>query len=107
LLASLIAGLSRRSLFDGFAASASGAADLIRDLIALSPRRIGALAWHSVLESIRRRMLLAVFGVLVVVFMFAGWFLQGRPTEQVRVYVSFVLATSTLILIPAAEFWRV
>jgi hypothetical protein len=102
LLASLIAGLSRRSLFDGFAASASGAADLIRDLIALSPRRIGALAWHSVLESIRRRMLLAVFGVLVVVFMFAGWFLQGRPTEQVRVYVSFVLATSTLILIPAA-----
>jgi hypothetical protein len=101
ILSSLIAGLSRRSLIDGFVATGRGAIDFFRDLASLSPRRIGALAWHSVLESIRRRMLLAVFGVLAVIFMFGGWFLDARPTEQVRVYVGFVLLSSTLIAIPA------
>src|SRR5262245_45938628 len=102
LLAALTAGLARRSLIDGFVAAARGALELLRELASLSPRRIGALAWHNVLESIRRRMLLAVFGVLVVVFMFGGWFLPSRPTEQVKVYVGFVLLSSTLIAIPAA-----
>src|SRR5262245_46711870 len=102
LIASIIAGLRRGSLIDGFAAAAQGGLDLFRDAVALSPRRLGALAWNSVRESIRRRMLLAVFGILVVVFMFGGWFLSSRPTEHVKVYVSFVLLSSTLIAIPAA-----
>lgn len=101
VLAGLLAGRARGSLVDGFFAAANGAMDFLRDLFALSSRRLWAIAWHSILESIRRRMLLAVFGVLVVIFMFGGWFLPSKPTEQVKVYVSFVFLSSTLIAIAA------
>jgi ABC-type transport system involved in multi-copper enzyme maturation permease subunit len=90
-----------RAWSDGFIAAANGAMDFLRDLFAFSTRRLWAIAWHSILESIRRRMLLAVFGVLVVIFMFGGWFLPSKPTEQVKVYVSFVFLSSTLIAVAA------
>ncbi len=101
VLAGLLAARTRGSLIDGFVGAAKGALDLPRDLMALSFRRLWAIAYHSILESIRRRLLLAVFGVLIVIFMFGGWFLPSRPTEQVKVYVSFVLLASTLIVLPA------
>ena len=100
-LASLRAGLARGSLIDGFVATAGGVIELFRDMTAFSWRRIWALAWHSVLESVRRRMLLAVFVIVAVVFMFGGWFLESRPTEQVKIYVSFVMLAATLTAIPA------
>jgi len=102
VVASLLAARARGSLIDGIIAAGSGTMDFLRDLFAFSSRRLWAIAWHSILESIRRRMLLGVFGVLAVLFMFGGWFLQSKPTEQVKVYVSFVFLSSSLIAIAAA-----
>ena len=47
-------------------------------------------------------MLLAVLAVFVVFFLFAGWYLSSRPTEQVKVYVSFVMMAATLIAMIAS-----
>jgi len=72
------------------------------DFFSLSPRRIGAIAKLTFLESYRRRALLVfvVFGILI---MFAGWFLSGGdlvPYDQVKLYVSFVLRTISWLIIP-------
>jgi hypothetical protein len=101
VVSSLLAARARGSLIDGIVAAGAGTIGFLRDVFAFSPRRLWAIAWHSILESIRRRMLLAVFLVLVVIFMFGGWFLPSKPTEQVKVYVSFVFLSSTLIAIAA------
>ncbi len=78
-------------------ALAAGVVDLMR----LSPRRVGALTWLAVKESIRRRVVV-VFAVFIVVLAFAGLFLDPGSPNPARLYLSFVLtATSYLILLLA------
>jgi len=73
------------------------------DLVCILPRRVWALGWLAVRESIRRRGAVAVvFAVFIVVLMFAGWFLDPTSTHPARLYLSFVLtATSYLVLVLA------
>jgi len=71
----------------------------MKDLALLSPRRIWALAWLAVKESIRRRTV-AVFALFLVLLLFAGWFLDPESVNRSRLYISFVLtATSYLVLL--------
>ena len=71
------------------------------DLMRLSPRRVWALTWLAVKESIRRRVVV-VFAVFIVVLAFAGLFLDPGSPNPARLYLSFVLtATSYLILLLA------
>ncbi|MDY0167859.1 MAG: hypothetical protein RBS80_15030 [Thermoguttaceae bacterium] len=67
------------------------------DVIHMSGRRIWALAWLAVKESIRR-WVVVVFGVFIVILLFAGFFLDPASTYPARLYLSFVL-TSTMYLI--------
>ena len=72
-----------------------------QDLFLLSPRRVWALAWLAVKESIRRRVVVA-FAVFVVVLLFAGWFLDPSSSHPGRLYLDVVLsATSYLVLLLA------
>jgi len=87
---------------EGFSSAIDCSVGLFSEVVSLSLRRVWAITWHCMLESLRRRMLLAVLAVFVVLFLFAGWYLPSRPTEQVRVYVSFVLMSSTLIAMVAS-----
>lgn len=74
---------------------------LMGDLLHTSPRRVLALARLAVQESIRRRVL-AGFAVFVVILLFAGWFLNPGKTDPAQLYLSFVLSsTSYLILFMA------
>ncbi len=76
---------------------AGGAADLVL----ISPRRVWALSWLAVKESIRRRVVV-VFAVFVLILLFAGWFLDPGSNQPARLYLSFVLtATSYLVLLLA------
>lgn len=69
------------------------------DLVCMNPRRVAALSWLAVKESIRRRVVVA-FVVFIVVLLFAGWFLDPGSTNPARLYLSFVLtATSYLVLV--------
>ncbi|NQT13744.1 MAG: hypothetical protein HQ582_13405 [Planctomycetes bacterium] len=71
------------------------------DLVMMSPRRVGALAWLAVKESIRRRVVVA-FAVFILVLLFAGWCLDPGSPNPSRLYLSFVLtATSYLVLLLA------
>lgn len=75
--------------------------DGLADLLRISPRRVGALAWLAVKESIRRRTVM-VFGLFLVLLLFAGWFLDPESVNRARLYISFVLtATSYLVLLLA------
>jgi hypothetical protein len=72
-----------------------------KDLLLLSPRRVWALTWLAVKESIRRRVVVA-FAVFVVVLLFAGWFLDPSSHHPGRLYMDVVLsATSYLVLLLA------
>src|SRR5262245_5108428 len=75
LLVALLAALAVKGT-EGVSAVFGLVADGFRELFGLSFRRIFALATLTFKEAYRRKTLLVgiVFGVL---FMFAGWFLQG------------------------------
>src|SRR5262245_39548745 len=62
----------------------------LSDLVSISPRRILALAWLAVQESLRRRVLVG-FAVFLLILLFAGWFLDTKSTAPVTLYLSFVL----------------
>ena len=71
------------------------------DLVRTSPRRVAALAWLAVRESIRRQVVV-VFAVFVILLLFAGWFLNPGSDQPARLYLQFVLtATSYLMLVLA------
>lgn len=62
----------------------------LQDLAGVGWGRIWALAVLTIKESFRRRVLV-VFGVLLLVFMLGGWFLDPRSPYPVRLYVGSVL----------------
>ena len=75
----------------------------IRDLLSQSPRRILALAWLAIQESLRRRVLVG-FGVFLVILLFAGWFLDTRSNDPATLYLSFVLTATTYLVLLMALF---
>ncbi len=64
-------------------------------------RRIWALARLSFKEAIRRRVLYAFAGMLLV-FLFGSWFITSKPEDQVRSYVQVVYWGMTPVLLLAA-----
>ncbi len=71
------------------------------DLIRLRWRRIWALARLSFKEAIRRRVLW-VFSAMLLVFLFASWFLPYKPEDQVRNYVRVVYWVMEPLLLTTA-----
>ncbi len=69
------------------------------DLTHISPRRVWALAYLAIQESIRRRVVV-VFAIFIVILLFAGWYLDQASIDPARLYLDFVLtATSYLVLL--------
>ncbi len=68
------------------------------ELPRISPRRIGTLAWLAVKESLRRRVAV-VLVVFFLILLFAGWFLKTNNVEPARLYLSFVLAATTYLIL--------
>lgn len=87
----------------GFGAALGTAFSGIVDVVCMSPRRVAALAWLAVKESIRRRVIL-VFGLFVVILLFAGWFLDVGSSEPAKLYLSFVLTATTYLVLLLALF---
>jgi hypothetical protein len=74
---------------------------VVRSLARLSFRRIGALARLSFKEAIRRRVLW-VFSLLIIVFLFASWFIPYKPEYQISTYISVVDWVMTALLLASA-----
>jgi hypothetical protein len=62
---------------------------IVRQIATLRWRRIWALTRLSFKESVRSRFLYA-FSALLIVFLFATWFISSKPEDQVRSYVGLV-----------------
>jgi hypothetical protein len=76
---------------------------VLASLRRLSVRRIGAIARLSIKETIRQRVLW-VFTILLLVVLFASWFLDSdKPEFQLRNYVWVVDGSTTLLLLLAAS----
>ena len=86
----------RRGPVSAFVAAGQVAGDCALDLVRMSPRRVGALAWLAVKESIRRRMVV-VLAVFVIILLFAGWYLDPSSTNPARLYLDFVFDDATLL----------
>jgi ABC-type transport system involved in multi-copper enzyme maturation permease subunit len=72
---------------------------LLLNLGRLRPRRIWAMAKLAFKEAIRRRVLWA-FSLLLLVFLFASWFLPtNKPEDQLRNYVNLVYPVMTVLLL--------
>jgi hypothetical protein len=104
-------GLSLAGLVIGFAISASRygfmrggdvtyhtIAGGLRELWDTTPRRVWAIARLAVKESWRRRVIVALV-VFLVVLLFASWFLHTNHRQPARLYLSFVIATSTFLVL--------
>ncbi|MGQ9573882.1 MAG: hypothetical protein ACUVUC_01060 [Thermoguttaceae bacterium] len=75
--------------------------EIVLDVAGISPRRIGALAWLALKESIRRRVVVVLI-VFVLVLAFAAWFLDPESERPAALTLGFVLdATSFLVLLLA------
>jgi ABC-type transport system involved in multi-copper enzyme maturation permease subunit len=67
----------------------------------MRPGRVWALAKLSFKEAIRRRVLY-VFSFLLLVFLFASWYIPSKAENQLRTYVWVVyIAMTVLLLLPA------
>ena len=101
LVIGLVFSIIRRGPVRGAASVASAVWAAFADVFWMSPRRISALAWLAVKESIRKKVVVGV-AVFIVVLMLAGWFLDPGSTNPGRLYLSFVMtATSYLVLLLA------
>jgi ABC-type transport system involved in multi-copper enzyme maturation permease subunit len=71
--------------------------DAVVDMISISPRRVLALARLAIQESIRRRVVI-VFGVFILILLFAGWYLDRESIDPARLYLDFVLTATSYLL---------
>src|SRR5262245_57836627 len=69
-----------------------------RNLASMRFRRVFALTKLSFKEAVRRRVLYAFSGILLV-FLFASWFIPSKAEDQVRTYVAVVFAAMTYLLL--------
>jgi ABC-type transport system involved in multi-copper enzyme maturation permease subunit len=76
------------------------------DLVSISPRRVLALAWLAVQESLRRRVMVG-FGMFLLILLFAGWFLDAKTNDPATLYLSFVLTATTYLVLLMALFLSV
>jgi ABC-type transport system involved in multi-copper enzyme maturation permease subunit len=65
-------------------------------------RRIWGIAKLSFKEAIRKRVLWA-FSAILLVFLFASWYLPHKPEDQVRGYVGVVTFVTTWLLVLTAS----
>ncbi|MCP4171062.1 MAG: ABC transporter permease [Fuerstiella sp.] len=90
----------------GGKAFGTGFVSFFKDLLAMSPRRVIAMARLTVIEALRRKALL-VFVVFAVLLMFGGWFLtdsNDREDLQVSVHITFMLTTISWLILPVVMF---
>jgi hypothetical protein len=97
LLAAWVVAVLRAGPALGSRNFARGLRYTLSDLIFLSPRRVTALAWLAVKESLRRKVVVG-FAVFLLLAAFGGWFLDPASINLGQLYVKSVLFATTLLV---------
>jgi ABC-type transport system involved in multi-copper enzyme maturation permease subunit len=83
----------------GLSATVAVLVPFVLDGLRLRWRRIWAIAKLTILDVWRRR-IVAVYALLLLVFLFGSWFIDPKPERQVYNYVEVVaLATTVLVIV--------
>ncbi len=106
LLVGWIAAMLRRGPVAGAQSVDRTLSDIVVELMRISPFRVLALTWLAVKEAIRRR-IVAAFAVFLVILLFAGWFLDPGSVNPSRLYLDFVLTTTSYLVLLLALFLSV
>jgi hypothetical protein len=69
----------------------------LADIMAISPRRVWALARLAIQESLRRNVLV-VLALFALILLFAGWFLDPASVNPGKLYIGFILAATNLLV---------
>lgn len=101
LVGSYIAAAARHGLIRGGEIVYRVIAKGVAEMLAISPRRVGALAKLAVKEAVRRRVVVAL-AVFFLVLLFANWFLSTDHQEPAKLYLSFVLTATTYLVLGIA-----
>jgi ABC-type transport system involved in multi-copper enzyme maturation permease subunit len=93
-------GMRYGATYAGLVALASYGLQLLREATKVRWRRLYSIAWHTVIESVRRMWAPYVVAVLFVVFLaFTNWFLgQGRVAELARMFVTALAIVGSLLI---------
>jgi len=75
-----------------------------RDVFFMSPRRVWALAWLAIKESIRSWVVIVALALFVVLLLFAGLFLDPGSPEPARLYLTFLLYSANFLVVLFALF---
>ncbi|MDR1964347.1 MAG: hypothetical protein LBQ50_11255 [Planctomycetaceae bacterium] len=75
----------------------------IENLTSLSFARTWAIARLTIKESIRRRVLF-VFALFMILLLFAGWFLDPNSEDPAKLYMSFVMGATTILVLLLSLF---
>ena len=103
LLIAFVSSALRHGPFDAIRLTIGTILTGVRELLALSPRRVYAMSKLSFQESIRRRVFV-VFLVFFPLIMFGSWFLDRNSDHPARLYMSFVLTATNYLVILLAIF---
>lgn len=71
---------------------------IIANLFRFRFRRVEAIARLAFKEGVRQRVLYA-FSALLLVALFAGWFITAKPSDQIRSYVSIAQSSMMYLLL--------
>ncbi len=86
---SIVGGGLKRAIFEDFPRS--------------SLQRTIGMSRLAIQEAIRNKVLI-IFALFVVLLLFAGWFLDVQNDHPARLYLGFVISTSTYLLLALAMF---
>ena len=104
LFVGYLSALFRHGPVEGFYSVAAFIRDaVIIDTMHTSFRRILAISRLAVHEAIRKRVIVS-FAVFVLLLLFGGWFLDNDSTHPAQLYLSFVLTSSTYLVLGLAMF---
>ena len=76
---------------------------ILEDFPRSSLRRTIGMTRLAIQEAIRNKVLI-IFALFVVLLLFAGWFLDVQNDHPARLYLGFVISTSTYLLLALAMF---
>ena len=103
LLAGFLAGAMRHGPVDSIRLLVRTLVTGIVEFFQISPRRVYAIAKLSFVESVRRRVFFA-FLVFFFLLMFASWFLDRGSEHPARLYMTFVMTSTSYLVILLAIF---
>jgi hypothetical protein len=94
-----VAAVIRHGPIGGVKAVDRVVTELAEDLMRLSARRVWALARLAVQEAVRRRIVIG-FVLFLLLLLFAGWYLDPGSVNPSRLYLHFVLTTTSYLMLP-------